>query len=239
VRPPNSISKRAIDMAIADVCVQLIQEPLAYFSEADIQALLFERLRQIKHLAQLYPTAVPRGKAAKERYRTSLVHREYGGGGRTRIDIVVLDPADVATIFDVQLRAPGKRYLQPAYAIELGTEKTVNAKQHLGNDLKKLAHCVKKDGVGYVVHIYKDTTMAPSGTPSRNRTEAKIKSQFKQLFEAHRPSGNIKVLAVLLRRGRNQRRMLGKCEIFDGSKWVKVNVSRGDSLKKAILDRLR
>ena len=37
--------KNDINNAIADTCIEIIQEPLLYFSEADIQQLLVENLK--------------------------------------------------------------------------------------------------------------------------------------------------------------------------------------------------
>jgi len=42
-----------------------------------------------------YPTSVLKGKGSKSRYSTSLIHREYGGGGGTRIDAVIFSSDDV------------------------------------------------------------------------------------------------------------------------------------------------
>jgi len=36
--------KEEIDLAIVKICIQIIKEPLSYFSEADIQQLLVEEL---------------------------------------------------------------------------------------------------------------------------------------------------------------------------------------------------
>ncbi len=92
-----------IDNAIANACLRIIKEPLIYFSEADVQQLLVEHLRSIDPLRKAYPTSVRKGKGSKGTYYTLLVHREYGGGGRTRIDVVVFDPEDVAGIDNVNL----------------------------------------------------------------------------------------------------------------------------------------
>ena len=229
--------KDSIDDAITDVCLRIIKEPLVYFSEADIQQLLVEALRRIKPLQKTYPTSVRKGKGSKATYHTTLVHREYGGGGRTRLDIVVFDPADVAKIDNVNLTIRGK-YLKPAYAFELGTEKTPDAKTHLENDLKKLQRRTKS--IGYIIHFYKDVTQARTGTRSREKTEEKIENRFKDAFTAksHQEMPNIKMLAILLRTYRNQIRMRGKCEIFSGETWCKVNVSRDSSLRSAIINQL-
>jgi hypothetical protein len=148
-----------INQAIAEVCIQIIREPLSYFSEADIQQLLVEELRKIKPISKSYPTSVPKGKGAKSIYKTSLLHREYGGGNGTRIDVVIIDPDDVRKINNINLTI-GKEYLKPAYAFELGTEKSSDTSAHFQNDLKKLGKGTKEKGTGYLIHFYKDVTQA-------------------------------------------------------------------------------
>jgi len=234
--------KENIDRVVADVCIQIIKEPLSYFSEADIQQLLVEGLRKIEPLGKSYPTNVHKGKESISTYRTSLLHREYGGGDGTRIDIVIFDPDDVGEIDDVNLKK-GKGYLVPVYAFELGTEKTSKADEHFKSDLKKLKKlndCTEKNGTGYLIHFYKDVTQAPTGAKLRDKTEKKIEKHFKQVFMAKQTEHitNVKILAILLRTYRNQKKMRGKCEIFNGQEWIKTNVSRDGALRSAILAQL-
>jgi hypothetical protein len=242
--------KEDIDKVIADVCIQIIKEPLTYFSEADIQQLLVEGLRKTE-LGKSYPTSVLKGKGAKSAYKTSLLHREYAGGGGTRIDIVIFDPKDVRKIDDVNLKSE-KKYLDPVYAFELGTEKTSGTVDHINKDFTKLSKCVKPKGTGYIIHFYKDFTKAATGTISRDKTEEKILKEFKQAFvdikekfneifsiKQTEQIANVKILAILLRTYRNQKKMRGKCEIFVGDKWIKTNVSRDVALRDAILKQLK
>ena len=231
--------KGDIDEAIADVCVKIIQEPCSYFSEADIQQMLVERLRKTKHIKSNYPTDIERGEGSTGKYKTSLLHREYGGGDGTRIDVVVFDPADVSKINNVNLRKTITTYLKPAYAIELGTEKTTNIRTHVQNDLKKLRRRSKE--TGYLIHFYKDPTKSKAGTPRRVKTEAKIYKQFKQVFD-EKPQGNskVKLLAILLRPCRKQKHFRGKCQIFNGElkEWDTVNVKNDNKLREAVRKQL-
>jgi len=231
--------KEDIDKAVADVCIQIIKEPLIYFSEADIQQLLVEGLRKKEPFGKSYPTSVHKGKESKSIYKTSLLHREYGGGEGTRIDIVVFDPEDVKNIDNVNL-TNDKQYLSPIFAFELGTEKTSDIADHVEGDLKKLSKCIKKEGTGYLIHFYKDVTQAQTGTRSRDNTEAKIEREFKQAFNTKQTKQmmNVKILAILLRTYRNQKKMRGKCEIFNGQEWIKTNVSSDDKLLCAIQKQL-
>lgn len=250
--------KQDIDQAVAKVCIQIIQEPLSYFSEADIQQMLVEELRKIKELRKTYKTKIPKGTDANSLYTTSLLHREYGAGDKSRIDVVVFDPEDVATIDNVNLKN-GKEYLLPVYAFELGTEKSSNTYlvtyNHVKGDLEKLLKTIKASGTGYLIHFYKDITQSANGTKSRQKTDAKIEKDFKKVFENVREielnileelkdkypaakDANIKVLAILLSPFRNQKKTWGKCQIFDGHKWVKTDVSKDEKLRPAIRKQL-
>ncbi len=230
--------KDDIENAIADTCIEIIQEPLLYFSEADVQQLLTEKLKKIEALKKLYNTLVHKGKGSDGTYKTSRLHREYGGGGGTRIDIVIFSENDVKQISDLHLKK-GKEYLYPEFAFELGTEKTINIEKHLINDIKKLN---KVRNMGYIIHIYKDTTQSITGTKSRNNTKVKIIKNFKSVFEINTyPNGKIKKLAILLSPFKDQTLTKGKCEIFNGSscKWVKVNINKKSALRKKIIDQLK
>jgi len=236
-RENNMEIKSDIEEAIIGTCLQIIREPLTYFSEADIQQLLTEYLRQIPELQQTYHTSVQKGKGSKSRYSTSLMHREYGGGGGRRIDIVIFSEKDVESIDDVNLMHK-REYLIPEYAFELGTEKTTNTKEHIKNDLDKLQN-VKN--TGYLIHFYRDSTKARTGTTSREKTEKRIREGFKIAFKTipEYKKNKVKILPILLRTYRNQIRFRGKCEIFNGKKWHKRNISKSSDLRAAILNQLR
>ena len=230
--------KNDINNAIADACIEIIQEPLLYFSEADIQQLLAEELRKIKALKKLYNTLVHKGKGSDGTYKTSRLHREYGGGKGTRIDIVIFSEDDVKKINDPNLTI-SKKYLDPDFAFELGTEKTTNIGKHLVNDINKLDNV--KD-TGYILHIYKDRTKSATGTGRRSNTVDKIISDFKSVFEKNKcKNGKIKKLAILLSPFKDQTLTKGKCEIFNVSncKWEKVNVAYDDDLRKKIIEQLK
>jgi len=183
--------KDDISKAIADTCIEIIQEPLLYFSEADIQQLLTEELIKIGALKKLYPTLIHRGKNSKGFYKTSLLHREYGGGAGTRIDIVIFSEDDVRQIDDLNLEI-GDKYIIPEYAFELGTEKTTNIGKHLENDINKLNN-VKN--TGYIIHIYRDRTKSKTGTKLRKNTIDKIERDFKSVFKKNNcTNGKIKKL---------------------------------------------
>jgi hypothetical protein len=234
------VDKRNIDNAIADVCVRIIQEPLLYFSEADVQQMLVQALNGVGRLGAPLETSVWRGKDSKGKYRTGLVHREYGAGEGRRTDVIIFDPEDVPRIDGTNLTIKGE-YLNPLYAFEIGTEKTADAASHLRKDIGKLKR-VKRNGAGYVIHFFKDSTSTRTGAPRRQATEDKIDQSYREAFSSMQPAGedNIRILAILLRTGRDQTRMLGKCEIFDRQRrdWVKVNVNNEDRIRAAIQKQL-
>jgi hypothetical protein len=225
--------KSQVNNAIIDTCIAIIKEPLIYFSESDVQQLLCENLRKIKTFSKMYRTSLTRGKNSKSFFKTSMLHREYGGGNGTRIDIVAFHPKQLRKINNPNLKNDGE-YLKPMIAFELGTEKTIDALAHYKSDITKLK---KVSDSGYLIHIYKDFTQSRKGTKSRNNTEVKIQSKFKDVFEKNNVSNKkIKVLAMLLRTYVNQEKMIGKCEIFDreSKEWKKVNVSKNADIRIAI-----
>ena len=230
--------KNDIDNAIVETCIKIIKEPLLYFSEADIQQLLAEELRKIKAIKKTCQTLINKGKDSKSLYETSLLHREYGGGAGTRIDIVIFSKDDVKKINDPNLTI-SKKYLEPDFAFELGTEKTTNIGKHLVNDIKKLNN-VKSSG--YIIHIYKDRTKSATGTTLRTKTKDKIMRNFKSVFKKNKCSNDkIKKLAILLSPFKDQALTRGKCEILNVSncKWEKVNVAYDNNLKDKIIDQLK
>jgi len=229
------MKKNDIDNAIVETCIKIIKQPLLYFSEADIQQLLAEELKKIEALKEPYQTLIHKGKNSKGFYKASLLHREYGGGGGTRIDIVIFSENDVKQIDDLNLKI-GKKYITPEFAFELGTEKTINIKKHLINDIKKLN---KVRNTGYIIHIYTDRTQSVTGTKLRKNTKDKIVRDFKSVFENNKcTNDNIKKLAILLSPFKEQTLTRGKCEIFNGSRWEKVNVAVESALRKKIIEQL-
>ncbi len=229
--------KSKVDSAIIDTCTAIIKEPLIYFSETDIQQLLCENLRKNRTFNTMYRTSLNRGKNSRSFFKTSMLHREYGGGEGTRIDIVMFHPKRLRDINNPNLTNDGK-YLKPMIAFELGTEKTKDVLSHFKSDISKLK---KATDSGYLIHIYKDVTQSRKGTQSRENTEIKIQREFKDVFEKNRVfDTKIKVLAILIRTFINQKRMIGKCEIFDkeSTEWKKVNISKNIDIRSAIIKQI-
>lgn len=230
------LTKKNIDKVIAQFSYELIREPLLYFSEADLQQLLTEKLKElIPSLKRKYPTKVSKGKGSSSYYRSSLIHREYGAGSGGRFDVVILDKDDLAKVTDTNLTL-NKKYLVPKYAFELGSEKSNNTGIHYQGDIKKLSRITKKNdnNIGYLIHIQKDATKAQTATASRSNTEQKLQRDVKSVFKQKLNNNNIKILALIIRTGRNQKKMTGKCEIYDGIDWKRININN----KKTILSTI-
>lgn len=237
-------TKKQIDEAVAEFCADVIQEPLLHFSEADLQQLLAERLRQIPCLRRPVKTEVRRGLESASFYSTSLVHREYGAGENRRADIVVFDREDALKInrtnLDVQA-GPGRkpRYVDCRFVFELGTEKTSNTHEHLEKDLPKVEAA---KSCGYIIHFYRDPTKSTSAG-FRGATEKKIQVSFREPVQnAWRlKMPQTRILAVLIRTERAAKKMCGKCEICIGPTevdWRKVNVGNRNNITAAVKEVL-
>ena len=229
---------RQVDQAVAEVCADIIQEPLLYFSEADVQQLLASKLTEVSGLKRTALTKVRKGTGSKSRYATSLVHCEYGAGKGRRADIVVFNRSDIENINTTNLVSAEDGYLKPQFAFEVGTEKTTDAENHLKKDLKKLSDIATDRG--YAIHIYRDTTKTAQGG-RRGNTEAKIARAFRKPIESYwsKKGENTRIVAILIRVGRDQKLMRGKCEIYNGDSWNPENVANRQKLEEAILKILK
>lgn len=237
-------TKKQIDEAVAEFCADVVQEPLLYFSEADLQQLLTERLRQVPGLRRPIKTEVPRGLGSASVYSTSLVHREYGAGDNRRADIVVFDRDDARRInrTNLDVREPDRkpRYVDCQFVFELGTEKTSNTLEHLKKDLPKVEAA---QTCGYIIHFYRDPTKSTSAG-LRGATETRIRESFREPIQNAwgLKLPQTRILAVLIRTERAAKKMWGKCEICFGpteDDWLKVNVGNRNKIIAAIREALR
>lgn len=218
----DSSDLRRMNEVIADFCAEVVLEPLCYFSEADLQGILFQKLTRA-FPAQV-ETSYSRGPDSKGKYRTGLVHREYGATGGRRTDISVFAPDDLAAVDSPRLMVRGQ-YIVPRFAVELGTEKTVDTAAHIANDLDKLSRAT---GRGYLIHFFKDVTRADRGTARRTRTEEKLDRIFRGPAVDAAPPSHVDYLCFLLRLARSNKTIRGKCELLvpGSGTWRKVNLKR-------------
>lgn len=211
-----------MNQAIADFCAEVVSEPLCYFSEADLQGILFARL--VQAFPAQVETSFSRGPDAKGKYRTGMVHREYGATTGRRTDISVFATEDLAAVDGPALKVQGQ-YMKPRFAVELGTEKTTNTAAHIASDLDKLSRARER---GYLIHFFRDVTRADPGTPLRAKTEEKLERIFRRHACAAEPPSHVKSLCFVLRLARSSKTIRGKCELLvpDTGIWRRVNLKR-------------
>jgi hypothetical protein len=75
----ESTDLKRVNCVIARFCHDVVAEPLCFFSEADLQGMLFAKLSM--EFPDQIETSCSRGPDSKGKYKTGLVHREYGAGG--------------------------------------------------------------------------------------------------------------------------------------------------------------
>jgi len=241
------IKKEKVDEAAIEFCKEVIKEPLLHFSESDLHVLLIEKLYEKIPLLKKkkYDTNVNRGKNSKTFYKTRLVHREYGGGEKTRMDIVIFDEGDVKEISHPNLtKKNSKSYLKPPFAFELGTEKIGEkmTKAHVESDIKKLKNKAK---CGYLIHIFRDNTRSPSNTRTREKTEQKLERKIKNIFSRDGViiPKNVKIVFIILSPFRDQTKTWGKCKIFNKNdtnyEWVPVGIKNKLKIEKILKEQLQ
>ena len=227
----SGLNAYCLNLVIARFCSEVAAEPMSFFSEADLQGVLFAKL--IAEFPDQVETSYARGPHSKGKYKTGLIHLEYGAGGGRRVDLSLFDPEAIGTIDGPNLKV-GKRYLKPRFAIELGTEKSLDTAGHIERDLKKLSNATER---GYIIHFFRDTTRADTGTKRREGTEDRIKEIFKNPVHLTKPPSNVVALFFLLRLAHTHKKIFGKCELFlhETGTWEKVNLQ---SVRSKVLDRL-
>jgi len=234
--------KENVDNAVIEFCKEVIKEPLLHFSESDLHVLLIEKLYEEIPLLQKkkYDTSVHRGKNSKTYYKTRLIHKEYGGGEKTRIDISIFDENDVKKINNPNLQE-NHHYLDPCYAFELGTEKIGEkiTEDHVESDFNKLTNKTKE--CGYLIHIFRDNTRSALNTQTSENTERKLE-KFKSIFSGEKITNQkkVKVIAILLRPFKNEQKTWGKCTIFDKNnlKWKPIGIENKLEIEKILKKQL-
>jgi len=235
--------KEDVDEAVIDFCKEVIKEPLLHFSESDLHISLIEKLYEKIPLLKKkkYDTDVKRGKNSRTNYKTRLVHTEYGGGEKTRIDIIIFDERDVKKINNPNLKS-NNDYLEPYYAFELGTEKigeTVT-EAHVKSDIEKLTKKTKE--CGYLIHIFRDNTKSPSNTRTRDKTEQKLE-KIQNIFSGKKilNQKKVKLIAIILSPHRNEQKTWGKCQIFDKNErqWKPIGVENDLKIEELLNSQLQ
>lgn len=214
------ISIPIINNIIAEFCNNVINEPLTFFSESDLQAILFKDL--LVKFNKPISTSCPRGDKSKGMYKTYQVHKEYGlnENPKSRIDIAVFDENGIKQIDNPNLQK-GKKYIKPIIGIELGTHKTSNQESHILNDLGKMTkNNIKK---GYLIYKIKDETYSSIRSERGVKTNSKL-INFKTIFERKYPPNVIPIIFIL-KITKQQKRIWGKCELYTNrNKWKPINL---------------
>ena len=243
---------RDINQSVARVVAFLCQNPTVFVSETDIHVLMMRELMKIPALdpdRPLHPTGLSIGQnqyrlPSKSKYRTMLVHKEYGHntGRGERSDIVVFDRSDVATINDpINLKADGA-YLRPSYIFEFGTEKAAGTlekfDEHMRSDLRKLSGARE---AGYLIHIQR--------TYARSRLDTKTLDDHRAKHEKYRDRAmsvwgetkmkkRFRLVIVFVEVGVPSRRVTHKLWMFDPVSCSWMADVRLDEIHKRILASL-
>jgi len=225
------IKPKEVNDAIVDFCTEIIKNPLCYFNESDLHSLLIEFLYKanssLKNID--YDTKLLSNKT-NMKYKTRLVHREYGAGGRRAYDLVILKPSEIQMIKNPNLTYKAKNdYLKPLFAFELGTEKIGlefdEYEKHITSDLNKLERC---QDTGYIIHIVRDFNRQ-----KRDRKKEKIE-MFMDTIKNHNKGLNpkIKVIAIVLYLFRKNNEKY--CSILKKDMWEEFEIDEQDDIMSCL-----
>ena len=213
---------------IAEVVSYVCNNPAIYFSETDIHVLMMKALMEIGCLKRRYNTKCTiglnyKGKASEYKYKTMLVHKEYGNerGKKQRSDIVIFDKKDVESISDpLDLKRKGG-YLEPEYVFEFGTEKSASAiknyEKHLKGDLKKLS---KIENKGFLIHIQRTNVKASTETERFKKNRKRIQDYVNSTVkiwgnERKKLKDKVEVLIFFVDIGGERRTVREKVRMFN------------------------
>ena len=209
-----TVTNEKIDEILSDILDYICKNPLIFVSETDIHSLVMVELMKIPELkyTQLYPTnstigLSKQGKPSNTKYKTMAVHKEYGHHDipRARSDIVILDPQEIAKIDDPPNLKVNKKWIEPDYIFEFGTEKAAGSesdfKDHLNNDIEKIKKSKKK---GYVIHIQRNICKSRGVVLSKNKAKYEgYLNVIKQSIKGIDPK--LKVLVIIVEIGNEGR----------------------------------
>lgn len=240
------IPNEMIDEILTNVLDYICQNPLIFVSETDIHSLVMGELMKISELkyTKLYSTNSTiglnkQGKPSKIKYKTMAVHKEYGHHDmpNARSDIVILNPEEIAKINDPLNLKVNKKWIEPDYIFEFGTEKAAGSerifKEHLNSDIKKVNKSKKK---GYVIHIQRNICKSRGIGLYKNRNKYEGYSNvIRQSLKGLNPK--VKVLVVIIDIGNEGRGIYkeGKIKIFKNDKFIGTNKNKvKDEIKKIL-----
>ena len=147
---------KAVRNAIKGLLIEVIDQPLFYFSEVGLHMKFASKLLEQKDLFK--PIKI---EGYEEELRVSPLQMEYGVHDQkyARTDISILDPGEIKKIDDWDFKLTdenGRRFIVPLIGIEFGTEKSgskIYSGEHLKNDAEKIKDCP----YGYCINIIRNT----------------------------------------------------------------------------------
>jgi hypothetical protein len=218
------IKYNQINQILFQFCHDVINEPLCFFSEADLQAMLYKELNS--KFSKPITTNYNKGPNSKEKYQTYQVHREYGVKDKpyARMDLVIFSEASISKINNPNLTIKQnnkEEYLVPEVGIEMGTHKTTDYKKHLDGDIEKLNGLNR----GYLVYIMREESL--SSTYSKRGQDSKEKIEKDILTPTTKTNfpANITPLIFLVRI-QKQEKIWGKCKFYNPviNDWEPINL---------------
>jgi hypothetical protein len=216
IKPDDVNSKTAETLAF------VLRNPAIFFSEADIQALFYEKLRELKDFNSLHDTECTIGlnqkkKESDKKYQTYAIHREYGlnNGKSSRVDLAILNPNDISSIVDpINLKDGNNKYLNPDYIFEFGTDKSAksckNFYRHLLKDSEKLKFAYKR---GFLIHIQRNYLKGKANDANKDKYDQYTEA-IKRLNEKLPQSINLLYFKVDLGGPKRIIKKEGKVKIF-------------------------
>ncbi len=257
------INEEKLYEKIAEVVSFVCNNPAVFVSEIDIHVLMMKSLMEIdcfnpfavwkKGLRKTNCTIGKKSeeaKPSKEKYRTMLVHKEYGNnrGRKERSDIGIFDKKDIESIDDPLNLKRGKKYLEPKYIFEFGTEKSAGSKKdyekHFKGDFRKLS---KSRNAGFLIHIQRIYIKSGSDTKTfkDNRTKHKHNQDITvDIWNDIKNKDRIKVLIFFVDIGGKKRVVKEKVRMFnpypannDSDDWKAVNLGDIEKIIKNLLKK--
>lgn len=240
------VTNEMIDEILANILDYICKNPLIFVSETDIHSLVMAELMKVPELryTKLYSTNSTiglnkQGKPSKIKYKTMLVHKEYGHYDlpNARSDIVILNPQEIVKINDPLNLKVNKKWIEPDYIFEFGTEKAAGSesifREHLNNDIKKTKKSKEK---GYVIHIQRNICKSKGVGLSKNRNKYEGYSNvIKQSLKGINPK--LKILVIIVDIGNEGRGIYkeGKIKIFKNGRFIGINKNKVKEEIKKIL----
>jgi len=184
------IKTEDVNSKIAETLDFILKNPSIFFSEADIQAIFYEKFRELEKLNKLYDTGCSiglnqYGEESDKKYPTYAIHREYGlnNNKNNRLDLAIFDPHYIHSIVDpINLKNNDNKYLTPDYIFEFGTDKSAksckNFYKHLLKDTEKLKFAKKK---GYLIHIQRNYLKGEANNANKEKYDQQHTEAIKRL----------------------------------------------------------